>query len=93
MLPTRDTCGPGNDTAWRSRSGLLNRTRCGYLEMPRLFYIDRNLRCGLMVALVDAGVLVQTSDGRYVRRGGGLLRDAPSRAPVRRPGDQLRRSR
>ena len=31
-----DTFEPGNDTQWRSRSGLLNRIRCEYLEMPRL---------------------------------------------------------
>ncbi len=47
-----DTFEPGNNTQWRSRSGLLNRIRCEYLEMPglrltaaqagRLFDIDRD---------------------------------------------------
>ncbi len=74
-----DTFEPGNGTQWRSRSGLLNRIRSEYLKMPglrlttaqagRLFDVDRDLCCGLMVALVGAGFLAQTSDGRYVRRG------------------------
>lgn len=60
---------PTDDVVWR--------VRAEYLEMPglgltvgqaqRLFNLDQSLCDALLAALVDAGFLRRTPDGRYVR--------------------------
>lgn len=62
---------------------LLLRVRGEYLEMPglrltlpqaaRLWGLDQGLALALLEALVEAGFLARTSDGRYCRRSDGEL--------------------